>query len=188
MSAKGKRLVAFPELPTGAPSWDGKVSILPPLRHEAQAHQAEQLEMQRMLGTIPQIFMNATISNKGHHDGKSVTAAATVLYFARTEWGHSRCMFGEKRTQDNSEVEMLHPALLLLTDFVKETGYKGPILLITGSAMALYCFLDFSQHDSQFLSLEFAQIIDELLIAYPEITLNIQFVKKSSALVGFKRV
>src|SRR6266446_1000561 len=187
VSAKGKRLVAFPDIPAGAPSWDGRVSIQPPSRREEQAHQADQLEKQHATGTTPQIFMTAIISNKGRHDGKLVAAAAAVLYFARTEWGHLRCVLGDKRTQDDSEVEALRSALLLISDFVKETGCKGPVRLISGSAPALHRFLNFSQHDNQYLSLEFAQTIDALLMTYPEISLIIQFAKKSTAVVGFKR-
>ncbi len=117
---KGKRLVTFPELPAGAPKWDGKVSICPPLRREDQAYHAVQLEKQHMKGTIPQIFMSATVSNKGWHDDKSVAAAAAVMYHTQTEWGHMKSVLGDKRTQEDSEVEAFRSALLLLGDFVKE--------------------------------------------------------------------
>jgi len=140
-----------------------------------------------MKGPIPQIFMSATVSNKGRHDDKSVAAAAAVMYHARTEWGHTKSVLGDKRTQEDSEVEAFRSALLLLGDFVKENDYKGPVLLVTGSATALHRFLNFSQHDTQYLSLEFAQTIDTLLTTYTQISLTIEFAKKSSALVGFKR-
>ncbi len=187
VSAKGKWLVAFPVLPSGAPKWGGKVSVCPPPERENQADHANQLENQHTAGTTPQIFMSTTISNKGRQDNKSVAAVAAVLYYARTEWGHMGSVVGEKMTQDDGEMEVLRSALLLLSDFVKEADYKGPIQLITGSATALFRFLNFSQHDAQHLSLEFAQTIDEILKAHPLISLHILFAKKSLAIAGSKR-
>jgi hypothetical protein len=187
VSAKGKRIEAFPDLPEGAPRWEGRVSIQTPLRREEQVVHTEHLVNQRIAGMTPQIFMAGTLSNKGRHDDKSIATAAAVLYHQQSEWGHTECVLGERLTQTDIEVEALRPALLLLSDFASETHYTGPVQLITGSPTAPQSFLKFTQHATQHVSLEYAQKIDTLLAEHPQITLTIQYAKRNPALVGFKR-
>ena len=140
-----------------------------------------------MVGEIPQIFVTGVLSNRGRHDGKSIATAAAVLYHKKTEWGHNVSILGEKMTQNDSETEALRPALALLADFADETNYTGPVQIVTGSPTASQRFLDFTQHESQRLSLEFAWNIDALLTAHQGITMCIQHAKRNPVLAGFKR-
>ena len=156
ISARGNQIEAFPELPEGAPRWNGKVSILPSIDREGQAAHSALLTKQRKEGKIPQIFMTGVLSNRGRHDGISCAATAAALYYKRTEWGHTECLLGEKLTQADAEVEALRSALTLLGDFAQETNYEGPVQLITGSPTALSHFINFSQHATQHASVEFA--------------------------------
>src|SRR6267154_407841 len=187
VSAKGKRIEAFPVVPKGAPFWNGKVSIPTPLKREDQAALTERLVKQHNLGKVPQIFMAGTLSNKGRHDDKSIATAAAVLYHNKTEWGHTKCTLGEKLTRADIEAEMLRPVLRLLADFVTETNYTGPVQMITGSPSAPHSFLNFKQHATQHVSLEFAQKIDSFLADHPQVTLTIEYAKHNPELVGFKR-
>lgn len=187
VSAKGKRIEAFPDLPNGAPQWDGRVSVQNPIKRDDQAAHTEQLVNQQHLGTTPQIFISGTLSNKGRHDDKSIATAAAVLYYKQAEWGHFERVLGEKLTQNDIEVEALCPALMLLSDFANETHYTGPVQINTGSPTAPQTFLNFSQHAAQQVSLDLARRIDVLLTEHPQITLTIQYAKRNPALVGFKR-
>jgi hypothetical protein len=188
VSSKGSRIEAFPELPKDAPHWKGRVSIRPPLKREDQAAHSDHLVNQRNAGKIPLIFIAGALSNKGRHDDKSIATTAAVLYHRGTEWGHTECILGERLTQADVEAEALRPALTLLGDFAKETNYKGPaVQVITGSPTAPRLFLDFTQHATQHVSLEFAQTIDLILVEHPQIHLTIQYAKRNPALVGFKR-
>ena len=186
VSAKGKRIEAFPELPEGAPRWDGRVSIQPLPTRDQQTVQSENLKNQLNAGKIPQVYMYGTLSNKGRHDGKSVASVAAALYHKRSEWGHTECLIGEKLTQTDIEVEAIHPALQLLGDFVKESDYSGPVQMITSSPTAVRLFLNFSQHAAQHASLKTANTI-EVLMTTQQISLNIQYIKRNPTLVGFKR-
>ena len=188
VSAKGKRLEAFPDTPKDAPHWDGRVDIRPPMKREEQPAHAERLVNQRNEGKIPQIFMGGILSNKGRHDGRSIATVAAVLYHTRSEWGHTENVLGEKLTQIDIEVAALQPALKLLRDFTNETKYTGPVQVITGSPTAPGLFLDFSPHDTQYTSLALAREIDSLTTENPLIFITIQYAKKNPALGGFKRI
>ena len=187
ISARGNRVEAFPELPEGAPHWNGKVSALPPVPREGQTAHTTHLLRQRTEGKTPQIFMTGILSNKGRHDDISVAATAATLYHKQTEWGHTESILGDKLTQADAENEALRSALALLGDFVKDTNYEGPIQLITGTPTALSHFINFSQHATQHASVEFAWKIDSLLKTHPQITISLQAAKRSPELVGFKR-
>ena len=187
VAANGKRIEAFPDLPEGAPRWEDRVLIRVPLKREEQEAHKEHLVNQYNAGNTPQIFMAGVLSNKGRHDGKSITTAVAVLYHKGSEWGHTECILGEKLTQTDIEVEVLCPALLLLGDFAKESDYTGPMQIITRSPTAPHSFLNFTQHATQHASLEFAQKIDSLLTEHPQISLIIEYAKRNPGLVGFKR-
>jgi hypothetical protein len=187
VSAKGKRIEAFPVLPEGAPRWEGRLSIQPPPTKEQAEDHANKLKNHLNEGKIPQIYMYGTLSNKGRHDGKSVATVAAVLYHKKSEWGHTECLLGEELTQVDIEVEALRPALALLGDFAKETNYEGPVQLNTESPTAPRLLLDFSQHATQHVSLEAANNIDALLTDFPRITLILKSTKRNYKLVGFKR-
>jgi hypothetical protein len=116
-----------------------------------------------------------------------ITTTVAVLYHRKSEWGHTECTLGDKKTQTDYEIEALHPALTLLGDFVKETEYKGPVQIITGSPTAPRRFLDFTQHAAQHVSLELAHKIDLVLAEHPQIHITIQYAKQNPALAGFKR-
>jgi hypothetical protein len=185
--SKGNRIEAFPELPVGAPQWEGRVTIQPLAKREDQEAHSDWLVNQHNAGTIPQIFIGGALSNRGRHDDKSIATTAAVLYHKRSEWGHTECILGEKLTQADTEVEALRPGLTLLEDFVGETNYKGPVQIITGSPSGPHLFLDFTQHATQHVSIELAWKIDSLLANHPRIHLTIQYTKRNHALVGFKR-
>ena len=185
--ARGNQIEAFPELPESAPHWNGKVSVQPPIEWKGQGAHSTFLTKQRMEGKTPHIFMTSVLSNKGRHDGISVAVTAATLYYKRTEWGHMECLLGDKLTQADAEIEALRSALALLGDFAKETNYEGPVEMITGSPTALSRFLDFSQHPTQHVSIEFAWKLDSLLMTHT-ISINIQFAKRNPELMGFKRM
>jgi hypothetical protein len=161
--------------------------VKPPLKREDQAAHADHLANQYKAGKIPQIFLAGTLSNRGRHDGKSIATMTAVLYHERLEWGNTECILGEKLTQADIEIEALHPGLTLLEDFVKETNYKGPVQIITGSPSAPRLFLDLTQHATQHVSLEYARKLDSLFTDHPNIYITIQYAKRSCTLVGFKR-
>lgn len=177
--AKGNRLKAFPDVPKDAPQWKGRVSVQTPLKQEEQTAHSVKLIRQRTVGMIPQIYMGGVLSNKGRHDDKSIATVAAVLYYKKSEWGHTECVLGEKLTQADIEAEALRPALLLLGDFANEAYYSGTVQLITGSPIAPKAFLNFSQHATQHVSLEYARKIDSLLTEHPQISLKIQYAKKT---------
>ena len=187
VSAKGKRIEAFPEIPKGAPKWDGRVAVRTPLKREEQPALADRLIIQKREGNVPQIFLGSVFSNKGRHDGRSIAAAAAALYYRGSEWGHTVSILGEKLTQADIEVEALRPALNLLRDFANETKYTGPIQVITGSPSAPGKFLDFSPHPTQHVSLEFAHQIDSFVSENPGVFLTILYAKRNPTLEGFKR-
>ncbi len=185
--SKGTRIEAFPELPKGAPQWEGRVTVRPPLKQENQEAHSVHLVKQCITGKIPQIFITGVLSNKGRHDDKSIATVAVVLYHKGEEWGHTECILGEKLTQTDINVEALRPALMLLGDFAQETKYKGPVHIITGSPTAPQLFLDHTQRATQHVSLELTHQIDSLLLECPQLYITIQYAKQNPALVGFKR-
>jgi hypothetical protein len=135
----------------------------------------------------PLIFINAAHTNKGSHNDKSISAAAAVLYYTGTEWGHAELVFGDQATRSDAEVGAMRPALALLSDFLLSFRYTGPVHIVTGSTEATGLFLNFGQHTMQHFSVEYARSIDNLLTVHPELTLTIQHAKRDPTLVGFKR-
>ena len=87
---------AFPNLPEGAPQWEGRVTVQVPLKREEQETLAVHLINQHIAGETPHVFMGGVLSNKGRHDDKSIATIAAVLYHRRLEWGHTEHILGEK--------------------------------------------------------------------------------------------
>jgi hypothetical protein len=187
ISAKGDRVEAFPNIPNGAPGWDGRVSVQANRKTEEHTAHSDLLAKQHTEGKIPQIFMTGVLSNRGRHDGKSVGTGAAVLYYKRSEWGHTERTLGEYLTQADIDLETVQSALTLLEDFVRETNFTGPIHLITRLPTVPHQIFGFGQHATQRVSLTLAWKIDALLSEYPQITLMLQYAKRNPALGGFRR-
>ena len=78
--SKGTRIEAFPEIPPGAPSWNGRVHVIPKQKDWDYEIVTNALTTACRDDTLVNIFCNGIRSNRGRDDGKQLGATSAVLY------------------------------------------------------------------------------------------------------------
>jgi hypothetical protein len=86
--ANGARVEAFPELPPGAPTWNGRVHIIPKQKDWDHEVITNALTAACREDSLNNIFCDGICSNKGRDDGKQLGATSAVLYQEGRERRH----------------------------------------------------------------------------------------------------
>ncbi|KAH9954195.1 hypothetical protein BC827DRAFT_1244281 [Russula dissimulans] len=149
--AEGPRIIPYPALPEGAPSWGGRVEIIPKKGNEDYQQITGVLINDCREGNTLNVFCEGLVSNRNREDAKQLGAAAAVLYHEGKEAGHREQIFGETVTETDSRIRALNPGIRILTDFLTshDTQQPNKALLILQSNTAIERALDPSPHEEQ---------------------------------------
>jgi hypothetical protein len=185
----GPRVDPFPDIPQGAPTWNGRVRVNPKQRDLDYDQVSEQLTNACRNGTLVTIYCEATYSNRNREDGKQLGAAAATLYHEGRERGHCEEVFGESVTEADAHIRALGPGLDALALFLTGVPTLTNLLFIflLPSNTALTRTLDASPHEEQERSLDHLERIGELLLSYPNISLQLQWLPRTAPFIGFRR-
>lgn len=187
--ANGPRIVAFPDTPPEAPSWNGRVQTLIMNKTLDYDQITNELTDACRQGTVTNIYCDAAHSNRNRGDGKQLGAAAATLYHEGREHGHREKAFGETVTEADAHIRALGPALDILISFLttKPTLTHTSIYIITHSTAALKCMLDASPHEEQEASIDHIERLGEILTSYPNISVKLQWLPRKAPFIGFRR-
>jgi hypothetical protein len=116
--ANGPRIEAFPELPSGTPTWDGRVHVIPKQKDWDYEVITNALTAACQEDLLVNIFCNSVRSNKGRNDGKQLGATSAVLYQEGRERHHSERVLGETVMDSDTSLRALHAGVDVLTHFV----------------------------------------------------------------------
>jgi hypothetical protein len=185
----GPRLDPFPEIPQGAPSWNGRVTIIPKDRSLDYEQLTNNLTGACLEGTAVNIYCNAVYSNRNREDGKQLGAAAATLYHEGRESGHCEEVFGETVTEADAFIRVLTPGLDALTLFLntRPSLTKATFFFLLPSDTALKRVLDPSPHEEQECSLDHLRRLGELLTSFPQIRVRLLWLPKKAPFIGFRR-
>jgi hypothetical protein len=189
VSAKGPRVLHFPDLPPEAPSWGGRVSCLPRQDNQDYPLIAELLVNQCKEGKAVNIFTTGTYSNKHREDGKQLGAASAVLYHLGRDWKHTEKVFGETVTEADAALRALTPALDVLADFLSTQQFEVPlkVFIASPSNCTISKALNTNPHHEQSVTIENVEKLGELLTAFPHVNIQLLWLPRSIPFVGFKR-
>jgi ribonuclease HI len=186
---EGPRIEPYPEIPVGAPTWNGQVQTIP-RQKEWDYHQVTNTFAESCReGTTTNIFCNGVISNRGRADGKQVGATSAVLYHEGKEWGHMETVLGETVTDSDTMIRALKPALEMLTNFLTATPPQAhkPTLIFSHASATISKSLNAAPHDEQGAAIRHLNLIGELLTLYPNANIKLLWLPGSAPFVGFKR-
>ena len=185
----GPRIIPFPDLPAGAPSWNGRITLIPKQGEQDYTRVSDALVESCNLGLSTNIYCGAIISNKNRDDGKQLGAVSAILYHKGKEGGHTEQVFGESITEADIWTRALATALdaiaLHLTN--KPAQVQETLICLLPSSVALGRALDPSPHEEQETSLGHLRTLGKLLNTYPNIKVVLQWLPKRIPFIGLRR-
>jgi hypothetical protein len=189
VSEKGPRIEAFPELPKGAPSWDGRVQTVPKQKQWDYQQATNTLTEACCRGSITNIFCNGVVSNKDCEDSKQLGAASAILYHEGKEWGHAEKVLGETTTEADTMIRALAPGLDLLASFLEmhPAQTHNPTYLLLPSDSAVGKALNASPHEEQETAIQHLNKLGKLITSYPNLNIKLLWLPKAGPFIGFKR-
>jgi hypothetical protein len=187
--AQGPRVNPFPDVPVGAPNWNGRILTIPKQKDSDYSLIDHAATTACQEGFAVNVYCDGLLSNKDRADSKQLGAAAAVLYHEGREFGHSEQVFGETMTKSDTLIRSLSPALDLLTLFLatRPAHAHTPIIILSPSALAINRSLDASPHEEQAAALCHLEKLSELLTSYPAVNIRFQWLPRKSPFVGFRR-
>jgi hypothetical protein len=179
----------FPDLPVGAPSWNGRCQIIPKQSTATpEAATADWVDACKE-GLSINVFCYGVVSNRNRADAKQIGATSAVLYHQGRELGHSEEAHGETVTEADATLRSLNVGIDTLTDALAQqpTLQHTQVFLFLPTVAALNKALDPSPHDGQAVSLYHINRIDMLMHVYPELRINLAWLPRNCPFVGFQR-
>ena len=188
--AKGPRINPFPDVPAGAPDWNGRVRVTPKQKDWDYDRISHALTAACQEGYTTNVYCDGLLSNRDRVDGKQVGAASAALYHEGREYGHLETVFGETLTESDTLTRSLTPALDLLSLFLASRPTSPPttITILTPSALPLSKGLDASPHEEQEAALSHLRKLGEILTSYPAANIRLQWIPRKTPFIGFRRV
>lgn len=189
ISPNGPRITPFPDLPTGAPTWNGRVSTLPKRDKKEYPGITGAFVESCRAGTTINVHCEGFLSNRAREDGKQLGGASAVIYHQAREGRHVENTYGESVTEHDSSIRAILLGLETLADFLSSqaTPIRATLLILSSSTTAISKTLDASQHDNQATSIKCMTKIDEILVAHPHTEIRLSWSPKNAPFVGFKR-
>jgi hypothetical protein len=185
----GPRIDPFPELPPGAPDWNGKVKVI--LKQKEWNYEAvtNSLTTACSEGTTINIFCNGIRSNKGQPDGKQIGATAAALYQDGREKFHTEGVFRETATEQDIRLRALHSGLDTLTSLLdtQPSQQHKPITIALTAGAALAKVLDSSPHEDQAEFIKLLNRLNTTIAKYPTVQITLLWLPKNILFVGFHR-
>jgi hypothetical protein len=189
VQVNGPRSNPFPDIPTEAPSWNGRVQVLPKKdRREYEGITKAFVESCR-IGTTINVHCEGILSNRGRADGKQLGAASAVLYHQGREQSHAEQTFGESVTEADASQRALKLGFDTVAAFLsaRPPPPHTTILVLTSATAAVSRALDSSPHEEQGTSIKCMEKIDEILRAHPDADVRLSWLPKAAPFIGFKR-
>ena len=185
----GPRINSFPNIPVGAPSWNGRIRTIPKLKDGDYEQINNTLTTACNEGFVVNIFCDSMVSNEDRADNKQLGAASAVLYHEGKEFSHREKVFGETLTKSDTLIRSLSTALELLSFFLscRPAHAHIPTIITIPSAIALDRALDASPHEEQNTALGHLYKLGELFNAYPSLKITLQWLPRTIPFVGFRR-
>ena len=185
----GPRINSFPNIPAGAPDWNGRIRTIPKLKDGDYEQINNTLTTACNEGFAVNIFCDGMVSNKDHADNKQLGAASAVLYHEGKEFSHYEKVFGETLTKSDTLICSLSTALEVLSLFLscRPAHAHIPTVIAIPSAIALDRALDASPHEEQNTALGHLYKLGELFNAYPTLKITLQWLPRTIPFVGFRR-
>lgn len=185
----GPRVDLFPELPQGAPSWNGRVQIIHKQKDWDYGSFTDTLTTTCREGTTINIFCNGVLSNSERPDTKQIGTTSTVLYQEGREKYHAERVIGETVTEQDTMLRSLHSGIDVLTSLLERqpTEQHKPTTIALASGAALVRALDASPHGDQAESLKLLRRLGDLIDKYPNIKITLLWLPKKIPFVGFRR-
>jgi hypothetical protein len=186
---KGPHIESFPELPKGAPSWDGRVQIVPKQKQWDYQQVTNTLTEACCKGSATNIYCNRVVSNRNCTDNKQLGAALAVLYHEGKEWRHAEKVLGETTTETDTMICSLSPGLDLLTSFLETHPAQthSPTFLLLPSSPAIGKALNASLHEEQETAIQHLNKLGKLITSYPNMNIKLLWLLKAGPFIGFKR-
>jgi hypothetical protein len=188
--AQGPRVNPFPDVPAGAPTWNGRLQTTPKLKDRDYSQITDAVTTACQEGFVVNVYCDGLFSNKDRTDGKQLGAAAAVLYHEGRELRHAEVVFGESITESDAMIRSLSPALDLLTHFLaaRPAHAHTPINILVPSALIISKALDASPHEEQGAALRHLEKLSELFLSHPTANIKLQWLPRKSHFIGFRRV
>ena len=185
----GPRINPFPDLLPGAPSWNGRVTLIPKHADWDYTQISNALTQACGEGHTTNIYCDAVVSNRDREDGKQLGAASAVLYHEGREHTHVERVFGEAVTESDALTRALSPGLDAITLFLtdKPVLHEALAIILLPSNPALSRALDPSTHEEQAASIEHLLKLGEMFTRYPNLTIRLQWLPRKIFFVGFRR-
>jgi hypothetical protein len=185
----GPRINPFPDIPAGAPFWNGRIRTIPKQKDGDYEQINNTLATACSEGFVVNIFCDGLVSNKDRADNKQLGAASAVLYHEGKEFSHCEKVFGETLTKSDTLIRSLSTALEVLSLFLSSRPAHAyiPTVIAIPSAIALSRALDASPHEEQNMSLRHLSKLGELFNAYPSLKITLQWLPRKIPFVGFQR-
>ncbi len=179
----------FPNLPPGAPGWNGQVKVIPKQKEWDYEHVTNSLIAKCRKGSTINIFCDGLISNNGCPDGKQIGTTAAVLYQEGKEAHHLKRVLGKSVTEQDTMICALHSGMDLLISFLdsQPTQQHKLINFALASETALKKALDTSPHGDQAESIKILERLGRLLDKYP-INIMLLWMPRKTQFIGFRRV
>ena len=187
--ANGPRINPFPELPPGAPSWEGRVRVVHKQKEWDYDLVTNTLTTSCREGTTTNIFCSGVLSNKGRPDGKQIGATSAALYQLGQERHHAERVLGETVTEQDTMLRSLHSGLdtlISLLDTHPAQQHKLTTIALASEG-ALKRALDASPHKDQAESIALLERLSEILDKYPNASITFMWLPRKSQFVGFRR-
>jgi hypothetical protein len=185
----GPRVDPFPDLPPGAPNWNGRVQVLPKQKEWDYEAVTKTLTRECREGIITNIFCSGVLSNRERPDGKQIGTTSAALYHEGKEKYHMERVLGETVTERDIMLRSLHSGLDTLNALLDDHPIEQhkPVNFALTSETAVKKALDASPHDDQEESIKLLRRISELIDKYPNVNITLIWLPKKIQLGGFKR-
>lgn len=185
----GPRVEPFPEIPLGAPTWNGRVHVIPKQREWDYKVITDALTAACRDDSMINIFCEGIRSNKGREDGKQLGATSAVLYQKGREKKHFERVLGKTVTEPDTLLRALHEGLDALTYYLSELTPRQTnfITISLPSAGAINKALDASPHENQSESISIMKRLSNTLDLYQNTNIVFLWLPRKTNFVGFKR-
>ena len=187
--ASGPRINSFPDIPPEAPTWNGRVQVVPK-QHEWDYDRVTNTLVEACReGETINIFCDGVISNKGRADGKQVGATSAVLYRGGKDHSHAERILGETVTEPDAILRSIHSGLDMLTELLdSEPAQQHKLITISlASGAAVDRALDAAPHEDQEESISLLKRLSNILERFPHANIALMWLPRKAPFVGFKR-
>ena len=190
VSANGPCIDAFPDIPLGALTWNGRVHIISKQKDWNYEVTTHVLMKACRENTLVNIFCDGARSNRGRDDGKQIGATSAVLYQGGRERHCMQRVLGKIVIDSDTLFWALHAGLDALTHFLNNptTQQENFITISLPSRDAINKALDASPHDNQEVSIAILRRLSTILDSKPDTKIVFLWLPWKIPFAGFNQM